>query len=67
MDRLAKLSEIDPGTGLPQDTEASMLYRRLKVYKFLVRVPKPSGKKIAYCPACFPQMVMAQALARVCA
>ena len=36
MDRLAKLSEVDPGTGPPQDAEASMIYRRLKVYKFLV-------------------------------
>ena len=37
-----------------------MIYRRLKVYKFLVRVPKPSAK-VKYCPACFAKMVMAQA------
>ena len=60
MERLAELSTVDPKTGHPQDADASMIYRRLKVYKFLVRVPKPSAK-VKYCPACFAQMVMAQA------
>ena len=52
MARLEKLSEIDRATGLPQDADASMIYRRLKVYKFNTRIAKPVSK-IAYCPACF--------------
>lgn len=60
MERFADLAKVDPKTGHPQDADASMIYRRLKVYKFLVRVPKPSGK-VTYCPACFARMVMAQA------
>ena len=63
MDRLASLSKVDPVSGLPQDSDASMIYRRLKVHKFHVRLAKPSGKKIKYCPACFAQMVLAQSAA----
>ena len=60
IERLAKLSELDPASGLPKDTEASMVYRRLKVYKFHARILKPKGKKIKYCPACFAKLVLSQ-------
>ena len=58
--RFEKLSEIDPATGLAKDADASMIYRRLKVYKFLTRIPKAAGK-IKYCPACFAKLVLSQA------
>ena len=63
MDRLAELSKVDAKTGFPADSDASMTYRRLKVYKFQERLAKPAGKKVKYCPACFAQMVLAQAAA----
>ncbi len=59
MERFAKLSEIDAETGLAKDADASMIYRRLKVYKFHTRIPKASGK-VKYCPACFAQLVLSQ-------
>jgi hypothetical protein len=60
MNRLASLSEIDPVTGLAIDADASMLYRRLKVYKFHARIAKPTGQ-FKYCAACFAQLILSQA------
>ena len=60
IERLAKLSEVDPSSGSPKDTEASMVYRRLKIYKFHSRIAKPKGNKIKYCPACFAKLVLSQ-------
>ena len=60
IERLAKLSEVDPSSGSPKGTEASMVYRRLKIYKFHSRIAKPKGKKIKYCPACFAKLVLSQ-------
>jgi hypothetical protein len=59
MARLEKLSVVDPTTGLPQDAGASMIHRRLKVYKFNTRIAKPASKMI-YCPACFAQLLLRQ-------
>ena len=61
--RLAKLSEVDTRTGLPKDTDASMVYRRLKVYEFHTRIDKPTGKRVKYCPACFAKLVLGQSAA----
>ena len=60
MDRFEKLSMIDAETGLARDADASMIYRRLKVYKFRTRIPKASSR-VKYCPACFAQLVLSQA------
>ena len=60
IERLERLSAINPVTDAPHDTNASMCFRRLKVYKFRVRIQKPV-KQIPYCPACFAQLVLSQA------
>ena len=41
LEKLEDLSADDPRTGAPRCTEASMVFRRLKVYKFHHRVSKP--------------------------
>ena len=60
VDRMERLSAINPSTGAPYDTNASMCFRRLEVYKFRVRIDKPS-RQIPYCPACFAKLVLSQA------
>ena len=60
IERLEWLSAIDPATGAPYDTNASMVCRRLKVYKFRVRIVEPD-QQIPYCAACFAQLVLNQA------
>ena len=60
IEHLAKLSEVDPSNGFPQDTDASIVYRRLKIYKFLARIDKPKGKNVKYCAACFAKLVLSQ-------
>ena len=47
----------DPSTGVPWDADASMLWRRLKVYHFTTRIPKPA-KDLKYCPCCFAQLLV---------
>lgn len=59
--RLAHLASTNPATGQPHDINASMCLRRLKVYYYNVRVDKPAGKRIEYCPKCFAQVILAQA------
>ena len=41
LQELERLAADDPRTGVPKDTEASMLYRRLKVYSYTHRIAKP--------------------------
>ena len=60
IEHLAWLSEINPVTGAPYDTNASMVFRRLKVYKFRVRIVEPD-QQIPYCPACLARLVLSQA------
>ena len=60
MERFEKLSAIDAATGLAHDADASMIYRRLKVYKFHKRIPKAAAR-LKYCPSCFAQLVLSQA------
>ena len=55
--RLERLSEIDPETDEPEDTNASMCLRRLKVYKFKKRIVKPTGE-IKFCPQRFAEFVL---------
>ena len=60
MKRLKRLSALDPVTGDPYDTNASMCFRRLKVYEYNTRITK-STTKIPYCARCFAQLVVSQA------
>ena len=39
--KLAWWAEDDPDTGAPRSAEASMMYRRLKVYPYTKRIAKP--------------------------
>jgi hypothetical protein len=61
---LAHLASVDPSTGKPTGSNASMIMRRLKVYSFRVGVGKPqppSGhNKVPYCARCFSRMVLGQ-------
>ena len=59
---LESRSQIDPNTGRPWNTDASMLLRRLKVHKFTQRVPKPRTH-FSFCGCCFAQLLEAQAAA----
>ena len=54
-------AQIDPNTGNPWDTDASMVWRRLKVYKFFRKTPRPRGDTICFCGHCFARFLKAQA------
>ena len=57
---LENRASINPRTNAPWDADASMLLRRLRVYRFTQRVNKPPAR-LKYCPRCFLDLVMAQA------
>ena len=59
MERLEAEAGIDPGTGGPKDADASMMLRRLKVYQYRVRAPKPP-RQFSHCPHCFAHLVLNQ-------
>ena len=46
-----------PGTGTPWDANASILFRRLKVYHYSKRIPKPP-KGLKTCSRCFVDLLM---------
>ena len=52
-------AQINPATGNPWDTEASMITRRLKVFRFTRRMPKPP--KFPFCKHCFANFLKTQA------
>ena len=54
--RLCWWASDDPQSGVPRDTEAAMFYRRLKIYEFKHRLPKPASK-MPFCAKCFAQFV----------
>ena len=56
---LAQRGSINPSTGKPYDADASMLYRRLKVHRFMCRMPEP--RQFSFCAHCFAQLVTTQA------
>ena len=58
--RLESQASINPYTDAPWDADASMLYRRLKFYKYTKKVPKPPAR-FMYCPRCVLNTLMAQA------
>ena len=55
-------AQINPQTGKPWDSDASMLVRRMKVYRFTE--PTPSNGQFPFCAHCFATYVKAQAAAR---
>ena len=57
IEALAEAAADDPVTGVPKDSEASMLYRRLKVYPYFVRIPKPPPNT-PFCAYCFSYMLL---------
>ena len=59
IEMLAKYAAIDPQTGRPSDADASMIYRRLKVYPFTTRIPQPPAG-MPYCARCFAELVLQQ-------
>ena len=55
---LRQRGSINPSTGSPYDADASMVYRRLKVHRFMCRVPKAS--QFSFYGHCFAQLVTPQ-------
>ena len=60
MERLRSASQADPDSGYPGDGNASMILRRLKIYRFLRRVPAPA-RQVPCCARCFAQLLLTQA------
>ena len=58
IDLLAARGYVDPVTGAPGNSDASMILRRLKVHAFRQRVQKPN-QRVEYCPSCFARLVLA--------
>ena len=57
IEKLRALAADDPKTGVPKSAEASMIVRRLKVYPFTRRMPKPPlGLK--HCGFCFAKLIL---------
>jgi len=60
VEELQHAARVDPRTGRPVSSEASMLYRRLKVYAFTTKITAP-GIQVPHCKRCFAQLVLTQA------
>ena len=59
LSRLSQIAQDDPATGQPKCAEASMLLRRLRVYRFTTRIAKP--KQVApFCGCCFAKLVLSR-------
>ena len=57
---LERYAQVNPQTGAPWDAEASMIMRRLKVYRFTQKVPGPPSK-FPFCAHCFAKFIHEQA------
>ena len=60
MEKLEKLAADDPRTGKPSNVNASMCFRRLKIYAFRTKIAKPPVY-IRFCRRCFADLVLSQA------
>ena len=60
MARIESAAAVNPATGCPYDADASMLLRRLKIYRYTQRIPKPPPGT-PFCATCFSNMVQSQA------
>ena len=61
--RTENTAAIDAATGEPWDPEASLLLRRLKVYRFTQHMDRPRVQ-IHFCAHCFAYFLKSQAEAR---
>lgn len=52
LESLEAAARPNPQTGVPVSADASMIWRRLKIYRFERRVPAPH-KKFSFCAHCF--------------
>ena len=59
--RLQAAAVDDLETGEPSSAEASMIVRRLKVYPFTKRIPKPPAG-LCFCGTCFSKAILTGAL-----
>ena len=55
-------AQINIATGLPWDTDAAMILRRLKVYRFEQKMPKPAAN-FDFCGSCFARFLHGQSAA----
>ena len=62
LEKLQYWAQINPATGSPWDTDASMIMRRVKVYPFTHRMPQPPAQ-FRWCGSCFVRFIKAQAAA----
>ena len=60
IERFEKLAADDPATGKPANVNASMCFRRLKVYSFRTKIAKPPAY-VKFCPRCFADLILNQA------
>ena len=63
LESLEWAAQINPANGLPWDADASMVTRRLKVYKFTERMPKPK-QNFRFCGHCFSRLLAQHAPAK---
>ena len=62
LENLEKAAADNPRTGQPTDSNASMLLRHLKVYRFTVRLAAPERQAcVPHCTHSFAQLVLNQA------
>ena len=57
LQKLAWWAADDPHTGGPRSGDASMIMRRLKVYQYHHRIPKPPPH-LPFCGRCFAHMII---------
>ena len=57
LQKLAWWAADDPHTGGPRSGDASMITRRLKVYQYHHRIPKPPPH-LPFCGRCFEHMII---------
>ena len=60
LEKLEYWATVNLATGNPWDADASMMWRRLKVYKFTTKIVKPSSN-FSFCAHCFARMLKTQA------
>ena len=61
---LEQNAQIDPATNEPRNTEASMMWRRLRVYHFNHRIDKPESIP-PFCGCCFAKLVLSRGVPSV--
>ena len=57
LQNLEHWAQTDPNTGQPYDADASMILRRLKIFRFANRMKKPPAK-FSFCACCFASLVL---------